>query len=76
MAGKSAIFDTNYFIGIKDSGSPRKKQMVQHLVGLYAEIRCAVVLHELLRGDKFTWRKHEHQGRRQFRIGEYEATNA
>lgn len=51
-APKTAVFDTNLFIRIFLAQSAEARRYRQRLLRIFREVRCAVVLHELLRGDK------------------------
>ncbi|NCO38878.1 MAG: hypothetical protein AUJ96_14635 [Armatimonadetes bacterium CG2_30_66_41] len=49
---QTVVFDTNLFIRIFLAQSPEALRYRQRVRKRFREVRCAVVLHELLRGDK------------------------
>lgn len=57
MRSRPVLFDTNVFIGVFLSGSRDAARCRRYLLDTYDEVRCAVVLHELLRGDKLVDRR-------------------
>lgn len=50
---KSAVFDTNLYIGVLMRQSKAAKLYRKYLTSTFDEVRSPVVLHELMRGDKF-----------------------
>ena len=48
---QTAVFDTNLFVRVFLAQSAEARRCRRRLLKTFREVRCAVVLHELLRGD-------------------------